>query len=199
MVKRFALYPFLFIAIIFSQTAWGASTKSPVETLISLFSKWNGLASDKTTLEQAAQYIDYQYMAAQSLGSANWDKLTTHQQSTFVSTLQSVIEKRYYPRWHRIFSKSTVVYGKESASTTESHINTDLTVGKSHEKIDWTIRHNGAQPKVVNLSVNGKDILVRLGQRFQKKYAQGGFEKFIAWLQGISKSSSTAKGDAGVD
>jgi ABC-type transporter MlaC component len=202
MTNKFVFCRLLLVCIaifVSSQSVYGANAKAPVETLISLFSKEDGLASDKSTLNEAAQHIDYQYMAHQSLGSANWDKLTNQQQSTYVSALQSVIEKRYYPRWHRIFSKSTVFYGKESGSETESHITTDITVGKSHENIDWTVRHAGTQAKVVNLSVNGKDILVRLGQRFQKKYAQGGFDKFIAWLQGLSKSSSTAKSDSGVD
>jgi len=200
LLGAFLLGSFIAFSVLSCPTALAASGKSPVETLISLFSK---SATDKVTLEQAAQYIDYQYMAAQSLGLANWDKLTNHQQSAYVSALQAVIEKRYYPRWHRIFSKSKVAYGIESAvgsgNNSESHINTDLTVGKSHENIDWTVRHIGAQAKVVNLSVNGKDILVRLGQRFQKKYAQGGFDKFIAWLQGLGKSESTAKGDMGTD
>src|SRR5438552_4227782 len=76
--------------------------KQTVEHLVNLFSAWNGKKPDQRVYAEAAQNIDYELMACRSLGTAEWEKLTPTQRKEFTKTFQSLVEQRYYSRWHKI-------------------------------------------------------------------------------------------------
>jgi phospholipid transport system substrate-binding protein len=157
-------------------------SKPTVETLVKLFSqlKSTGPAS-ASVLNQVAQYIDYKAMAEASLGQ-QWAKLSEAQREEFAKSFRSLVEKRYYPRWHKIFSKSQVSYGKESQENGVTRLKTQITLKDTVQEIDWDLKAEGAAAKVVNLTVEDKDLVVRAGKRFQPRLAKSGFPAFIAWI-----------------
>jgi ABC-type transporter MlaC component len=169
-------------------------SKSTVESLVKLFSQWGTGVNSRTFAAQAAQFIDYRTMSQMALGAENWRKLNEPQRQEFTQSFRTLVEKRYYPRWHKIFSKSQTTYGKESVQNGLTRIRTQVTLKDSVQQVDWELKAQGAETKVVNLSVEDKDLVMRVGRRFQKKLAQSGFPALLAWLKTqAAKSGSTSE------
>jgi ABC-type transporter MlaC component len=158
-------------------------SKSTVENLIKLFSQWGTGANSQTFAAQAARFIDYRTMSQMALGTEDWGKLSEAQRQEFTLSFRTLVEKRYYPRWHKIFSKSQITYGKESVQNGLTRIQTHITLKDSVQQVDWELKAQGAEPKVVNLAVEDKDLVMRVGRRFQKKLAQSGFPSLLAWIK----------------
>ena len=169
-------------------------SKSTVESLIKLFSQWGTGVNNQTFAAQAAQFIDYRTMSQMALGADNWGKLSEAQRQEFTQSFRTLVEKRYYPRWHKIFSKSRITYGKESVQNGLTRIQTQITLKDSVQQVNWELKAEGSEPKVVNLSVEDKDLVMRVGRRFQKKLTQSGFPALLAWIKTqAAKSGSTSE------
>jgi len=132
-------------------------------------------------------------MAQDSLGP-QWDKLSEAQRDEFTKSFKTLVERRYYPRWHKIFSKSQVTYGKESQQNGVTRIKTQITLKDSVQEVDWDLKAEGTAPKVINLTVENKDLVMRAGKRFQQRLAKAGFPSFIAWIK-TQANKSTASED----
>jgi len=170
-------------------------SKPTVETLVKLFSQLSSTGpANQSVLTQAAQYIDYRAMAQSSLGP-QWDKLSEAQRDEFTKSFRTLVEKRYYPRWHKIFSKSQVSYGKESQQSGLTRVKTQITLKDSVQEVDWDLKAEGAAAKVVNLTVENKDLVMRVGRRFQQRLAKSGFPAFIAWIKTQANKSAGASED----
>jgi ABC-type transporter MlaC component len=165
-------------------------SKPTVEALVGLFSKWSGSRTDHTNLNEAARYIDYKYMSRRALGTANWDKLSESQRDEFEKAFKTLIEQRYYPRWHRVFSKSKITYGKESVENGLVHLKTEISVGDDREHVDWELVTRGTDAKVVNLTVDGKDLIARIARRLQKRLNKSGFRSVMTWIRNRNPKSS---------
>lgn len=185
------------VAVSFSTHSHAAaiSAKDSVSNLIATFIQWNGKASDKAKLEQLAHSMDYEGMSQRALGAAQWSKLSASQKSDFIAALRNAIEQRYYPRWHRLFTKGTVAYGTQTKTKDETTINTVLTVGKSKQSLSWLLDENAGEFKVVSLKVSKGDLVTRLHDRISPRLSKGGFDKVLVWL----KSKSVDVGDSASD
>jgi len=165
-------------------------SKPAVEALVELFSKWSGSSSDHTILNEAARYIDYRYMSRRALGTADWDKLSESQRDEFERAFKTLIEQRYYPRWHRVFSKSKITYGKESIENGLVYLKTAISVGDDREDVDWELVTRGTEAKVVNLRVDGKDLIARMARRLQKRLNKSGFRSVMGWIHNRNAKSA---------
>jgi ABC-type transporter MlaC component len=159
------------------------SGKEAIQELVRLFTQWNGDEVDAGLSSKAAQHIDYAGMAAAALGGNHWEKLTASQKREFVTTFRKLVERRYYPRWHKLFRRGHLNYGSETASNGDVLVRTQLQVGRKTDRVVWRMRPAGAELKVVNLTVGEKDLVGRLSARFQRHMAKGGFHGMMAWLK----------------
>jgi phospholipid transport system substrate-binding protein len=176
-----------------STSALAADSKPTVEMLVKLFSQLSSTGTTSASLlAQAAQYIDYKSMAQASLG-AQWQKLSDAQRDEFAKSFRTLVEKRYYPRWHKIFSKSRVSYGNQSQENGVTRLKTQIALKDSVQEVVWDLRGEGSTNKVVNLTVENKDLVVRAGKRFQPRLAKSGFPAFIAWINSQAAKSKTAE------
>jgi ABC-type transporter MlaC component len=178
------LSSFLFCGCAYSQTG-----KESIESLVKVFSTLHGhhWELDPAELAQAAKYIDYQNMAERAIGEQEWHKLSNAQKKTYLQSFKSLIERRYYTRWHRIFARSEIKYGTEERTANDVLVKTTIITGKSTKPVIWTLI--GEPPKVVNLTVEDRDLLKNVHARFQKKMAEIGTKTFLSWLQRKSKQS----------
>lgn len=196
-VKNFQWLLLLFSAIIYCSGAGSAATagsNATIDTLVKLLSQWSSSGNNQSILTQAAQHIDYQAMGEESLG-AQWGKLSEAQRTEFVQGFKTLVEKRYYPRWHNIFSKSKLTYGKESTANGVTRINTQMTLKDSVQEVDWDLKGTGANARVVNLTVGEKDLVVRAGRRFQKRLEKAGFPAFMTWIKKEAANTGSASAD----
>jgi ABC-type transporter MlaC component len=191
----FALVLFFFLGCPLVPPATALDSKSSVESLIKLFSQWGTGVDSQTFAAKAAQFIDYRTMSQMALGAENWGKLSEGQRQEFTQSFRTLVEKRYYPRWHKIFSKSQVKYGKESVQNGLTRIQTEITLKDSLQRVDWDLKARDAEPKVVNLTVEDKDLVMRVGRRFQKKLAQSGFPALLAWIKTQAVKSGSQSED----
>ena len=74
-------------------------------------------------------------MSQRALGNSEWDKLDSGERKQFVTALRSLMERRYYPRWHHIFSKATVDYISETPSGSDTLVKTSVKLGKKVDSI----------------------------------------------------------------
>jgi ABC-type transporter MlaC component len=163
-----------------SGPAWAAgSGQATVEKLVNVFTSWSGNPSDKKGIADADRYIDYNVMAERSLSSAEWGKLNAAQKKQFVDTLRTLIEQRYYVRWHKIFSKGKLIYQGESKSSGDEVVKSQLTVGKKVDPLDWRLSND----KVISLSVGKSDLLKKLSTRLEGRLGKLGFNGLLAWMK----------------
>ena len=168
--------------------------KATVETLVNIFVHWSGSANDKASYAKAGQFIDYKLMSERVLGQKRWADLSNQEKTDFVSAFRAVIEKRYYPRWRRIFHNASINYLNEQGAGADTLVTTRVKTSSSTEDIIWTL---AGTDKVVSLKVGERDLIKRASSRFNKKLANSNFPDFLAWLKKESQSASpTDLGDA---
>lgn len=132
----------------------------------------------------SSNLIDYSEMSARCLGRKDWDGLTADQRKQFVEALKGSVERRYYPRWRKLFSKGKVTFQDEVTQGSDIVVRTKFLLGKKEEMISWRVAdHNGAQ-RVVSLSVSDKDLLERLKVRIKARHEKVGFAGLLAWMRG---------------
>lgn len=171
-----------------------SSAKDTIHSLVASFSQWNGQSSDRAVLGNAAKYIDYRTMAERALSQAKWEKLTTTQQDRFIGSLKTLIERRYYRRWHKLFGKYKLNYVGELTAGQDILVKTSLTLGKKADLITWRLDTSHGDLKVVSLATGDKDLLSRLSVRLQARYNKYGFDKLLAWMQ--RKADTDDQGDS---
>lgn len=156
-----------------------------VQNIVGVFS-----GSGSASYPSAAKYIDYDAMAQRSLGAGQWSKLTVKQKRDYTAALKVLMEQRYYPRWHRIFSKAKMEYVSKSASGDDLLVQTNLVVGKKRDAMTW--RLNDRNDKVISLAIGEKDLLDRLTNRLQPKLKKSGFQSMLSWMQAHAKGEEPA-------
>jgi len=130
-----------------------------------------------------SSFIDYQEMSSRCLGK-DWSTLTASQRKEFVGTLKGLVEKRYYPRWRKIFGKGKVIFQGENTHGGDILVSTKLLLGKKEEMLSWRVADQSGAFKIVSLSVDNKDLLERLKTRIKAKKQKTGFAALIAWMKG---------------
>ena len=185
MSGRFSILGLIIVlALTLASVPAGAQTgRTAVQDLVALFSSWDGKRPGAELSGAAAKHIDYSGMASRAIGQAEWDKLNPGQQREFVSTFRKLVERRYYPRWHKLFSKGSLSYLSESSANGDVLVRTRLLVGKKRDTLVWRLHQGQGDWMVVNLTVGEKDLLGRLSTRFQRLMKDDGFEGMMAWLK----------------
>lgn len=167
--------------------------KATVQGLVDIFVHWTGSTADKDSYAKAAGHIDYKLMSERVLGQKRWDSLSNQERSDFIAAFRSLIEKRYYPRWRRIFSRSAITYLSEQSSSRDILVKTRVKTGDSTEEITWTVSKEGGADKVISLTVGERDLIQRAKARFDKKLAKSDFKEFLDWIKKESQRA-TSKG-----
>jgi ABC-type transporter MlaC component len=157
--------------------------KSTVDKLVQTFTSWSGNANDRQTYNEAAKYIDFRGMAERSLKPEEWKKLNPSQKNDYTSTLKTLIEERYYTRWHRIFVKGHLSYRGETNVGADTVVKTELLLGKKVDVLSWTLDTQGGERKVVSLAVGESDLLKKLSNRLEGKLNKMGFPRLLAWMR----------------
>jgi ABC-type transporter MlaC component len=186
--KRFSYFSFAALCLIAVASTMPpsqaqASGKETVEKLVTLFRSWDKGVAPAKVFSEATEYIDYASMSAQVLGAQEWNKLKAAEQTAFTNALRKLVEQRYYPRWHKLFSKGTLTYGSESAGKGDIVLNTVLKVSKNSQNVDWRLDSKKTPPKVVSLKVDEKDLLGTLHDRLSPRLKKSGFTSLLSWLQ----------------
>lgn len=142
--------------------------------------KGSGLALNQS---QPDQILDYQEMSVRALGRRQWDTLSASQKRDFSDSLEALVEKRYYPRWRKIFGKGKVTFVEETGAGSDTLVKTRLTLGKKVETLAWRLTDKGT--RVVSLSVSDKDLLERLKSRINSRRKKGKLDvdQLIAWMR----------------
>jgi ABC-type transporter MlaC component len=186
----------IFIASVFAP-AFAEDGKKVVQQLVKVFVDSDPAKGGQPAYGEAAKYIDYQTMSERALGQARWKTLSSTQKSEFVEDFRRLIEKRYYPRWQRIFAAGQISYLDETISGRDVLVKTSVNTADSAQVVIWTVSQSGPEGRVISLKVGERDLLKRAALRFQKKLAKGDFKDFLAWLKKESvRSSKSESGDS---
>jgi Toluene tolerance, Ttg2. len=153
-----------------------------VEKVVGIFATWQGKKPNSAISSAASEYIDYSEMAERALGR-QWNKIDAGEKREFVNLFTRVIEERYYPRWHKVFSRGKLEYVKDAPLPDGVRVTTLCTVGKKKDTIVWQLSKRSGTYKVVSLAVDDKDLVTRIGSRLQKHMAGESFDKLIAWMK----------------
>jgi ABC-type transporter MlaC component len=178
--------------------SWASDGEQSVKNLVKVFAQAKDKAGTAKVYGEAARFIDYRAMSQLALGEARWQKLSNEQKSEFVADFRQLIEKRYYPRWQRIFAGSALTYVSEEESKGLILVKTKLNTADSAQLASWTLSRSSGSTKVVNLTVGTKDLIKRAAIRFDKKLAKASFEDFLAWLkkEGAQSAKIDSEGQA---
>lgn len=165
----------------FAQSNLGYAT---IEKVVGIFSVWSGKEPNKSLLDELNRYIDYGEMAERSLGQY-WFELSSLERKEYTFVLRKLIEERYYPRWHKIFSRGKIEKLKEVDTEDSLYVKTAFTVGKKSDLLVWRLskRQGTGLAKIISIAVDDKDLLTRTSLRVKKIIAKKGFKKLIAWMK----------------
>jgi ABC-type transporter MlaC component len=157
--------------------------KEAVQELVTLFSAWSDQRGRRNIFDAAAQHIDYQTMAEMAFTRPQWDSFTVEQKREMVQSFRSLVENRYYKRWHKLFLRSHLNIANEAKAGSDTYVKTYLTQGKDDDTVIWRLHPRGGELMVVDLNVNGRDLITRLSERFQKQLKKRGANGLIAWIK----------------
>lgn len=157
--------------------------KNTVQELVTLFSAWSDKGRNKDICDAVARHIDYGGMAELSLTKAQWEKIGPTQRKELIASFKALVERRYYPRWHKTFLKGKLSFASEASTAGDTYVKTFLSTGDDEDTVIWRLHLKGSELVVLSLNVNGKDLLTRLSARFQRQMEKHGFEGLIAWLK----------------
>ena len=165
-------------------TAFAQTTgKEAVQELFTLFSAWSSSQNQTHIFEEAARHIDYPVMAESAFTPAQWDTFTPAQKRELISSFRTLVENRYYQRWHKLFLRSHLNITSEAKAGSDTYVKSYITEGKSEDTVIWRLRPKGADMMVISLDVNGKDLVDRLSERLQRHLKKGGPAGLISWIK----------------
>jgi ABC-type transporter MlaC component len=156
--------------------------KATVQKVVNLFSVWHGKDSSPAVFKEAARIIDYEEMSEKALG-ARWNTLKPVERTEFVSTFRTLIEERYYRRWHRIFNRAELNYKTEVPVSGDLLIKTVMTVGKKQDGVVWRLSNRSGSYRVISIAVNQKDLLERLSERLELRLRKDSFKRLLSWMR----------------
>ncbi len=138
--------------------------------------------ADKSTA--ATNLIDYHEMSLRALGKKDWERMSPAQKQEFTTSLKALVEKRYYPRWQKIFGKGKVALIDESNTQGDIIVKTKLVLGKKTEAIAWRLSDKNGAAKIVSLSVDDKDLLDKIKHRINSRRKKGtmDIDSLLAWI-----------------
>lgn len=151
------------------------------------FSKFQERAANCRSI---SGFIDYEEMSQRCLGKKEWEVLNASQKQSFTSTLQALVEKRYYPRWRKIFSKGSVALLEETVQGKDILVRTRLKIGQKLTELSWRVVDDGGCAKIVSLAVADRDLLEKLKGRIQAHRKKGDFQSLLAWMNGKAVPAS---------
>lgn len=157
--------------------------KEAVQELFTLFSAWSSPQNKAHIFEEAAHRIDYATMAETAFTPAQWDSFTPSQKRDLIQSFQVLVENRYYQRWHKLFLRSHLSITGEAKAGADTYVKTHLTEGKDDDTVIWKLRSKGGEPMIISLDVNGKDLVGRLSERFQRQLKKRGPQGLITWIK----------------
>jgi ABC-type transporter MlaC component len=161
----------------------GDAGREVVQELVTLFSAWSDQRAGRPIFAAAARHIDYGTMAELSFTPAQWDGFTSAQKRDLIESFQKLVEDRYYMRWHKLFLRSRLTIASEAKAGGDTYVRTFLTHGKDEDTVIWRLRPRNGDPMVISLDVNGKDLINRLSERFQKQLKKHGANGLVVWLK----------------
>ncbi len=175
----------LFLAIslfyyCFIQPAFSFQTgKETVEFLVNTFLIWNGEQNQDKLRMETANYIAYRQMAQESIGSLNWDKLSNAQKYQYTQLFEKLIEKKFYPRWHKLFNRGKITINNEIKVDDEIYVRSILQENDDSDEVTWKFKKIDGNLKLVSLALNKKDLMNKISHRLKKKYDKLGYDKYI--------------------
>jgi len=145
----------------------------------------------------ATNLIDYHEMSMRALGKKDWERMSAAQKQEFTTSLRALVEKRYYPRWQKIFGKGKVALIDESNTQGDIIVKTNLKLGKKTEAIAWRLSDKNGSAKIISLSVDDKDLLDKIKQRINSRRKKGtiDIDSLMAWIhKGEGKDATNLEG-----
>lgn len=173
----------LALAITACPEACAESAKEVVQDVVTLLSAGSNKTVDDQVVEAVSKQIDYEYMGEYTLGSTLWNKLNSGQHKEFVETLKTLIEREYYPRWHKIFFRGKLTYLSEVKASKDTFVKTLLTIGNKENIVVWRVRARGGDPRVVSMAVGDKDLLTKVSDRFRDLMEDEDYAGLMEWLK----------------
>lgn len=169
--------------------------KGTVQELVTLFSAWSGQPGRHSIFDAAARHIDYSTMAELAFTPAQWDAFTASEKRDLTHSFQRLVESRYYMRWHKLFLRSRLTIANEARAGGDIYVKTYVTEGKDEDTVIWRLRPRNGEPMVISLDVNGKDLVGRLSDRFQKQLKKRGAQGLVAWLKNQASNQDDETAD----
>src|ERR1700722_13354874 len=120
------------------------SGKDTVVELGTLFSAWSSPRSRHNIFDEAARHIDYTTMAQMTFTPAQWDSFAPAQKKELVQAFRSLVENRYYRRWHKLFLRSRLTVANEAKADGDIFVKTYVTEGKDEDTVIWRLRSHKA-------------------------------------------------------
>ncbi|HEY9790389.1 MAG TPA: ABC transporter substrate-binding protein [Candidatus Obscuribacterales bacterium] len=179
------------LALTVGLEARAAGAKDTVNHIIATFASTQDTGA---IANQLSGLIDFQKIAQLAFAPAQWKQFSAQDQKQIVTTFRELIEKRYYPRWHKLFSKSKVEVADEATSAGSHFVRTYVNHGKEKDSVIWRLQDDNGNLAVVDLNVNGKGLDARLGERVQTRLTKEGARKFVSWLKEQARSETADNG-----
>ena len=157
--------------------AFAATPQEQVNRLVAQFASRNNEAAIASAVNAD---IDFDTIVSRSFEPGEWQSFSPAQKRQLVDAFREYIAARYYMRWHKIFGRSQLSFGDQSRTEDATFLRTYVKHGQDEDTVIWTLNHAN---QIVDLNVNGKDLLQRLSQTARPQLQKRGADKFIVWMQ----------------
>ena len=162
--------------------------KEVVQEFIATVTRSDTATTRKNTFNVAAVHMDFDEMARRAFGDAGWSTFSVADQKEVTQLFRKLMQNRYFIRWRRVFSdgkyeiKSAL---KDTKVKTDAVVSGTLILSGSGKKSDVNFRlvETAEGPKIISMTVSGKDLLERTSTRLQRALKNKGAKGLIAHLK----------------
>jgi ABC-type transporter MlaC component len=179
------------LSLAVTQPAKAQEGTAAVQRIISTVTA-GGRRKTKVNLAKAmADKADYDTMAQHLFSPKQWQQMTIAERTGVTTSVRNILERRYYKRWHKLYSRSQVQYLGETPINGGIAVRTMLNDHSSSESVTWQLSKKNGKLLVTDLNVDGKDLVDGLRDKVQKRLRRQGYDGVVTWLKTRTQTASS--------
>jgi len=193
-MKQIKLAIALFLALIFTAPAWGATIEegpravieSTVNAIVHILVSRKDThvisAADRTAIRQAVKgHFDYLSMASRSLGRP-WLKLDDTQRTHFTNVFRELLERSYGNQLNA-YRGQKIVFSKAKLRGDLARVDSNVIDGTRQTPVDYSLHLTKTGWQVYDIRIEGASMVLTFYQNFQSTLQNGGYPALLKSLE----------------
>jgi ABC-type transporter MlaC component len=188
-MKRTILWPLLLVLVCFSSVASFAEDAASLQKRTeALFESSKNVNSKDAKVKAKARAdmdnaLDWDKVAEDALGSANWKKQSQKNRNDFKNLLKEVIVRTAYTRMDKFWDGATYKFDKVEAKDGKGHVVARFNVKQDSYVLDYYFHSKGGKWFIYDLAFEGERYSVNINEQISAFLGEKSFANLLDKLK----------------